>query len=161
MDFDATIVGAGPFGLSGATYLKDKGFGVGIFGEPMSFWENHMPAGMFLRSNWAASHISDPHHRLTLDHFKAESGREFALPTPLHHHVEYGKWFQQKAAPDLRRCQVTGVEKDGNGFKVTLSDGNVVTSRRVVVATGIAPFPPSAERVRWAAEVSRDALLQS
>jgi phytoene dehydrogenase-like protein len=38
MDFDATIIGAGPFGLSGAAYLKDKGLGVGIFGEPMSFW---------------------------------------------------------------------------------------------------------------------------
>ena len=34
MDFDATIVGAGPFGLSSATHLKAKGIGVGIFGDP-------------------------------------------------------------------------------------------------------------------------------
>jgi thioredoxin reductase len=34
MDFDATIVGAGPFGLSTAAYLKDKKLGVGIFGDP-------------------------------------------------------------------------------------------------------------------------------
>ncbi len=37
----------------------------------MSFWQDHMPAGMFLRSNWAASHIADPHKQLTLDHFKS------------------------------------------------------------------------------------------
>lgn len=141
MDFEVTIIGAGPFGLSGAAYLKNKGVSVGLFGEPMSFWQNHMPAGMFLRSDWAASHISDPHHKLTLDHFQAESGTQIAEPIPLQHHVEYGKWFQQKAAPDLRRCQVTSLEKEGNGFKSTLSDGETVRSRRVVVATGIAPFP--------------------
>ena len=76
LDFDATIVGAGPFGLSAAAYLKDKKLGVGIFGDPMNFWRNHMPAGMYLRSNWAASHISDPHGKLTLDHFKADTGTQ-------------------------------------------------------------------------------------
>jgi len=100
-----------------------------------------MPAGMFLRSNWAASHISDPHNKLTLDQFRAESGIQFKFPIPLQVFVQYGLWYQQKAAPDLCRCQVSGVEKDGNGFKVSLSDGQTLRSRRVVVATGIAPFP--------------------
>src|SRR5580765_7374378 len=67
-DADVSIVGAGPFGLSAATYLKNKGLGIAIFGDPMSFWRDHMPAGMYLRSNWPASHISDPHGKLTLDH---------------------------------------------------------------------------------------------
>jgi cation diffusion facilitator CzcD-associated flavoprotein CzcO len=88
MDFDATIVGAGPFGLSTAAYLKDKKLGVGIFGDPMNFWRNHMPAGMYLRSNWAASHISDPHGKLTLDHFKADTGTQFRQPIPLRNFVE-------------------------------------------------------------------------
>lgn len=141
MDFDAIIVGAGPFGLSGAAYLKDKGVGVGIFGDPMSFWRDHMPAGMYLRSNWAASHISDPHKKFTLDHFKADTGLEFQQPVPLERFVEYGQWYQQKALPDLVKCQVKGVEKNGNGFKATLEDGQVVKSKRVVIATGIAHFP--------------------
>jgi lysine/ornithine N-monooxygenase len=141
MDFDAVIVGAGPFGLSGAAYLKGRGLRVGIFGDPMSFWEKHMPAGMFLRSNWAASHISDPQTKLTLDHFMADTGRKFSYPIPLRQFVDYGNWFQQKAVPELDRRQVGGVEKNGDGFKVTLGDGAVVKSRRVVVATGIAPFP--------------------
>lgn len=141
MDFDVAIVGAGPFGLSGAAYLKDKGVGVCAFGDPMSFWQNHMPTGMFLRSNWAASHISDPHNKLTLDHFRADSGTRFTSPIPLRDFVSYGNWYQQKAVPDLHRCQVTGVERKGKGFKVTLNNGEVAKCRRVVVSTGIAPFP--------------------
>jgi FAD-dependent urate hydroxylase len=150
MDFDAIIVGAGPFGLSGAAYLKKKGLGVGIFGDPMSFWQNHMPAGMFLRSNWAASHISDPENKFTLDHFKADTGASFSQPIPLQNFVAYGNWYQQKIVPKLDRRQVSGVEKNGTGFKVTLSNGEIAKSRRVVVATGIAPFPwmpPEFERL--------------
>jgi thioredoxin reductase len=141
MDFDAAIVGAGPFGLSSAAYLKDKGLGVGIFGDPMSFWRDHMPVGMYLRSNWAASHIADPRGKLTLDHYKADTGREFKQPIPLRNFVEYGEWYQQRAVPELRKCQVSLIEKSENGFRITLSDGQVVKSRRVVVATGISPFP--------------------
>lgn len=141
MDFDVIIIGAGPYGLSSAAYLKHKGVGVGIFGDPMSFWENHMPCGMYLRSNWRASFIADPHGQLTLDRFRTETGLQFKQPIPLQHFVEYGKWFQDKVAPDLHRRQVASVEASANGFQVTLDDGEVIASRRVVVATGIAPFP--------------------
>src|SRR5208283_5033914 len=107
----------------------------------MSFWQSHMPAGMFLRSNWKASHISDPHDKLSLDHYQAESGARFEFPIPLQCFVAYGNWYAQRAVPDLHRYQVRGVEKNGTEFKVTLNDGQVLKSRRVVVATGIAPFP--------------------
>jgi len=148
MDFDATIVGAGPYGLSSAAYLKSQGFGVGVFGDPMSFWRDHMPAGMYLRSNWLASHISDPHRKLTLDHFRAETGQHFDYPIPLEKFVEYGQWYRQKAVPDSICCQVSSVEKNGNGFKVGLNDGQVVTSKRVIIATGIDPFPRMPEEFR-------------
>lgn len=141
MDFDVIFVGAGPYGLSGTAYLKNKGFGVGTFGDPMSFWRDHMPAGMYLRSNWLASDISDPRRRLTLDHFQAETGAQFQFPIPLERFVEYGQWYQKKAVPDLAPCQVKMVEKNGSGFKATLSDGQIVKSKRVIAATGIAPFP--------------------
>src|SRR5215475_8537656 len=140
-DTDVAIVGAGPFGLSTATYLKNKGVGVAIFGDPMSFWRDHMPAGMYLRSNWPASHISDPHNKLTLDHYKADAGVEFKQPVPLQNFVEYGQWYQQKAVPELKRCQVAGIENSNGHFKVTLADGAALTSKRVIIATGIAPFP--------------------
>jgi hypothetical protein len=55
--------------------------------------------------------------------------------------VEYGQWFQKKAVPDIVACQVKGIEKNESGFTAILSDGQVVKSKRVIVATGIAPFP--------------------
>jgi FAD-dependent urate hydroxylase len=141
MDVDVAIIGAGPFGLSSGSYLKNKGIGVGIFGDPMSFWRDHMPAGMYLRSNWPASHISDPGSKLTLDHFKADTGAAFDQPIPLQQFVQYGQWYQKKALPELQRTQVSNVEKNGSGFKVSLDNGSLLKARRVVVATGIAHFP--------------------
>jgi FAD-dependent urate hydroxylase len=141
MDFEVATVGAGPYGLSCAAFLRDKGVSVGVFGDPMSFWRTRMPAGMFLRSNWKGSHIADPHKRLTLDDFVADSGSKFAYPIPLDRFIAYGEWFQQRAVPDLHRCQVSSVEKNGRGFKVTLDTGDVVRAQRVLVATGIEPFP--------------------
>jgi thioredoxin reductase len=141
IDVDVAIVGAGPFGLSSGAYLKSKGIGVGVFGDPMSFWRDHMPAGMYLRSNWAASHISDPGSKLTLDHFKADTGANFGQPIPLQQFIAYGNWYQQKALPELQHTQVKRIEKNGTGFKVSLNDGSVFRSRRIVIATGIAHFP--------------------
>jgi lysine/ornithine N-monooxygenase len=141
MDFDVIFIGAGPYGLSGTAYLKDQGMGVGTFGDSMSFWRDHMPAGMYLRSNWEASHISDPRRRFTLDHFRADTGASFEAPVPLERFVEYGQWYQKKLVPDAVPCQVKEIERNGSGFKATLGDGQVVKSKRVVAATGIAPFP--------------------
>ena len=107
----------------------------------MSFWRDHMPAGMYLRSSWLASHISDPHRRLTLDHFRADTGAQFQSPVPLERFVEYGQWYQKRAVPDLVPCQVKTIEKNGSGFKAILSNGQIVKSKRVISATGIAPFP--------------------
>jgi len=53
------IIGAGPYGLAAAAHLRAAGIEHRIFGEPLSFWRRHMPAGMFLRSAWEASHIVD------------------------------------------------------------------------------------------------------
>ncbi len=66
-DCNVTIIGAGPYGLSAAAYLRAGGIETRVFGEPMAFWENQMPAGMCLRSYWAASHIADPKQELTFD----------------------------------------------------------------------------------------------
>jgi cation diffusion facilitator CzcD-associated flavoprotein CzcO len=49
------IIGAGPYGLAAAAHLRAVGVETCIFGKVMEFWENQMPAGMFLRSSWEAS----------------------------------------------------------------------------------------------------------
>jgi cation diffusion facilitator CzcD-associated flavoprotein CzcO len=138
---DVIILGAGPYGLTAANHLKQiKGLAVRIFGEPMSFWERNMPAGMYLRSNWTATQIADPEHALTLENYQMESGNYLQLPVPLDRFVQYGRWYQSKAVPDLDRRQIARIEFDPKGFRTTLSDGEAIISERVVVAAGIGPF---------------------
>ena len=99
-----------------------------------------MPAGMCLRSNWGASHIADPKQALTLDEYARQKGNHISKPIPLNRFVDYGRWYQSQAVPDLEKRQVRSIETDGGGFNVSMADGEEFTSRRVVVAGGISPF---------------------
>lgn len=137
---NVTVVGAGPYGLSAARYLRAAGIETRIFGTPMEFWANQMPAGMCLRSSWGASHIADPNRSLSLDAFRDSMGNHIGKPIPLERFVEYGLWYQSKAAPDLDTRQVKTLEHNGHGFRITLSDDSQFVSRRVVLAVGIAAF---------------------
>jgi len=138
---DVVILGAGPYGLAAATHLKNvKGLTVRIFGEPMSFWERNMPVGMFLRSNWTATQIADPHCALTLEAYGSESGSSVSQPVPLDRFVEYGHWYQQKGVSDLDRRKIVRVDRAPGGFRITLADGEELVSRRGVIAAGIGSF---------------------
>ena len=134
------IIGAGPYGLAAAAHLRAAGLDTRVFGDPMAFWRKQMPAGMLLRSGWEACFISDPTGALGLDRFKAERGLKFSYPVPLESFVDYGRWFQQKAVPDLDQRMVERLQPEGGAFRLLLEDGTIVRARRVVVATGIAPF---------------------
>ena len=140
--FGVAIIGAGPYGLSAAAHLRaGLDSSVRVFGEPMSFWDAHMPIGMFLRSPWVASNLSDPKGELSLDAFRADSGGQFGAPVPLEQFVAYGRWFQARAVPELDRRHVTRVESTSRSFRLTLDDSTQVAARRIVVAAGIAAFP--------------------
>jgi len=139
--WDVVVVGAGPYGLSAAAHLRTiPGLRTRIFGEAMSFWQQNMPAGMLLRSPWDATHIADPKGTLTLDAYVAARGNHMPAPIPLQRFVDYGRWFQKHAAPGLDTRKIAQVDRNGNGFLVKTEDGEIVRSRRVVVAAGIASF---------------------
>ena len=140
MDCNVAIVGAGPYGLSAAAYLKAAGIEPVVFGDPMSFWQNHMPAGMYLRSNFGASHIAHPKGEFSLGEYGRQTGDPIGRPIPLECFVNYGHWFQRSAVPDIDARFVRSVETAARGFKVVLSDGGVITARRIVIATGIGAF---------------------
>jgi len=138
---DVTILGAGPYGLSAAAHLRQvKGLDVRVFGEPMSFWDRNMPLGMILRSAWTATTIADPHHLLTLDAYKAASGNHLSAPVPLDRFIQYGQWYQRQAVPDLDLRKIARIESDPKGFRLTLADGEILYSHRVVIAAGIGSF---------------------
>src|SRR5215469_3277721 len=98
---DVAIVGAGPYGLSAAAHLKAaNGLDIRVFGEPMSFWDRHMPKSMLLRSPLPGSHLSDPRQDLTLQGYQASTGNAITSPLPLLRFIDYGRWFQSQAVPD-------------------------------------------------------------
>ena len=141
LDCNVTVIGAGPYGLSSTAYLRaQQVLETRVFGEPMAFWEKQMPAGMCLRSHPLASHIADPRQELTLDAYGRQSGNHIPKPVPLERFVDYGRWYQSRAVPDLDKRLVHSIEICSRGFKVVIADGEEFTSRRVVVAGGISPF---------------------
>ena len=138
---DAVIIGAGPYGLAAAAHLrKVKGLEVCVFGEPMVFWQQNMPKGMLLRSSWDATQIADPDGELTLEAFQKETGSSFSAPVPMQCFIQYGRWYQQSAVPNLDPRRVERVERNANGFIVALADGEILAARRVIIAVGIGPF---------------------
>jgi hypothetical protein len=137
---NVTIVGAGPYGLAAAAYLRAVGVETRIFGEPMEFWKEQMPVGMCLRLSWDASHIADPRQKLTFDDFCRHNGNHVSKPIPLDRFVDYGQWYQRVAVPEVERRKVVKIDLDDRGFNLTLADGESFLSRRVVLATGISTF---------------------
>jgi cation diffusion facilitator CzcD-associated flavoprotein CzcO len=138
---DVAIIGAGPYGLSAATYLQQlKGLDVRLFGEPMSFWERSMPEGMQLRSPWAGSHIADPGNRLTLDVYRRLTGNSrLEYPIPLKDFVKYGRWIHQRI-PYADTRKISRLDPCPRGYEITFEHGDTLQARRVVVAAGIQPF---------------------
>lgn len=136
---DAVIVGAGPYGLSAAAYLrKIEGLDLRVFGQPMCFWERCMPQDMLLRSHWNATHLAAPQQRLTLNEYVSDTGNPgLSEPIPNCEFIRYGRWFHDRAGVDADFRKVMRIEQNGARLRVSLEDGASVLSRRVIVATGI------------------------
>ena len=138
---DVVVVGAGPYGLSVAAHLQAvNGLRVRVFGEPMSFWERHMPSDMLLRSPWRGCHLSDPEHAFRFDSYKDRSRDPDLCPVPLKEFIAYGHWFRRSAVLEIDPRKIAAVETRLNRFRLTLEDGEPFESRQVIIATGIASF---------------------
>jgi len=138
--YDTTVViGAGPYGLSVAAHLRAQGEPVLIFGKPMEFWQK-MPPRMFLKSSWSALNISDPDGKYSLNNFSKSTGVPEQEPVPLRVFLDYGRWFQERAVPDIDETYVEYLNQEGEGFHLDLADGRSIKAKKVVVATGIASF---------------------
>jgi thioredoxin reductase len=148
-DCNIAIIGAGPYGLSIAAYLKGRGVDFRIFGNPMHTWLTQMPRGMQLKSEGFASFLYDPDAAFTLAHYCKERELPYAdvgLPVPLDTFASYGLEFQKRYVPSLENKQVISVRPCSAGFEIALDTGERVAARKLVVAVGISHFayvPPA------------------
>jgi thioredoxin reductase len=137
------IVGAGPYGLSIAAYLRAAGVGYRLLGQPMHSWAHCMPTGMMLRSEPFASSLWDPRRRYTYARFCAERGlfyEPIGLPPTLQRFLEYTTWFQQHAVGDVPGDMAVRINREARGFALELADGSTLFARKVVIATGQMAF---------------------
>jgi cation diffusion facilitator CzcD-associated flavoprotein CzcO len=140
---NVAIIGAGPNGLSLAAHLSDLQEGVRIFGKPMDTWQNHMPKRMFLKSDGFASDLVSTAGDASLADFCARSEilyDDFSIPVSLNTFVKYGIDFQRRFVPNLDERCVVEVDTIDGGFRIELDDGEIIRTRRVVMAVGITHF---------------------
>jgi hypothetical protein len=142
-DTDVVIVGAGPYGLSIAAHLRQRGVDHRIIGTPMHSWLAQMPKGMFLKSEGFASDLFDPERYFTLRRFCAEQGIDYAdvgVPVRLDTFCAYGLAFQKRLVPHLQNKALVTLGRCRDVFRLQLDDGETFTARRVVLALGVGHF---------------------
>jgi thioredoxin reductase len=140
---EVAIIGAGPYGLALAAYLRGLRVEHRIFGIPMESWRTKMPQGMLLKSHGFASNLYDPDDAYTLQRFCGWNGvpyDDYAIPVPLETFCDYGLAFQKVFVPDLDERRVAAVEREASGYLLRLDDGEDVRARKVVCAVGISHF---------------------
>jgi cation diffusion facilitator CzcD-associated flavoprotein CzcO len=137
------IIGAGPFGLAMAAYASYHHMDYLVVGHPMSFWHTHMPRGMYLRS--ACDWHLDPFNIHTIEaylhtqHLRPTDVEPLARDVYLH----YAQWFQQqKMIEPLAKSveQLDSSPATPHVFEATLTDGEIITARNVLLAVGFQFF---------------------
>lgn len=150
---DVAIIGAGPYGLSISAHLTNAGLNCRVFGQPMHTWKTGMPEGMVLKSEGFASNLWHPDNAFPLKEYCAEQAipyKDSGWPVPVEVFSSYGTAFQKRFMPALDERWVTRLDRDSDAFVLHLDDGETVTARRVIVATGIRNFhqiPPELDPI--------------
>jgi FAD-dependent urate hydroxylase len=139
IDIATAIVGAGPYGLSIAAYLKARGQRYELFGVPLESWREHMPDGMVLKSEPFASNLWDPGRRYTLERYCRAHGLDYQParePLSLAQFLGYAEWFRRSAVGESTNAKIRRIAPDGARFRLELEDGSERTATQVVIATG-------------------------
>lgn len=135
---ETVVVGAGPYGLSVAAHLRSAGMECRIIGTPMHFWNHHMPAGMFLKSEPFASCLSAPEAGTGFTDYRP--GWPLGRPIPVDTFTAYGEWFTSAVSLPVEPTLVADVSRTGDRFEVALETGEVVSAANVVLGIGMGSF---------------------
>jgi cation diffusion facilitator CzcD-associated flavoprotein CzcO len=135
---EVAIIGAGPYGLSVAAHLQDRGVAVRVFGPPMSFWRT-MPDTLNLKSFAFATNVSVPRPHFTFPEYCRAHGLPDLEPCTMQSFADYGLWVQKTLVPDVDPALVTRVAAVAGGFEVALGDRRL-EAKKVVVAIGLTGF---------------------
>lgn len=134
------IIGAGPFGLALAAYAQRMQIEHVVLGKPMSFWKEHMPRGMYLRSDCEWHY--DPFNEHTMLRYLAtkQLTPRDVDPLALDFYLGYAEWFQRQYNIAARPAWVERLQHDGHHFEATLANGERLAARNVVLALGFRYF---------------------
>jgi thioredoxin reductase len=108
----------------------------------MQFWQKIAEAGgeRYLKSYCFGTNLSTPTPGFSFADHNSPRGLETFEPCSMRNFTNYGQWFQQNNVPWVEPIDVLHVGKDGDGFVVTLVNGERCLADHVVVATGLAYF---------------------
>jgi lysine/ornithine N-monooxygenase len=136
------IIGAGPYGLSLAAHLAARNVEHRIFGRPMQFWSDIAKAGgeRYLKSFCFGTSISTPEPGYTFANYSEPRGLETFEPCSIGDFAAYGHWFQKRIVPWVEPVEIASVDRQTNGFAVTLADGERFIADGIVIATGLSGF---------------------
>jgi hypothetical protein len=140
--YDLVVVGAGPYGMSVAAHAAAAGMQLRVIGRPMASWRDHMPRGMFLKSEPWSSNLSDPFGDHTLAAYCASRNlaAEHGTPLPIGTFTDYGMWFAERAVPRIEEQTVTAVRPHTGGYRVETAQGQTILARTVALAVGMMEF---------------------
>ena len=140
---DILIIGAGPFGLSISAHLRGFGTEHRIVGRPMDTWKAHMPAGMQLRSEPYGSDLAAPQRGYDVATYCHDRNLDYVDrlgPLSGERFLQYADWYTDQLVPDVVDATVQDISLVDGGFRVTFADAEPITTRKVVVATGVLPY---------------------
>ena len=141
---DVLIIGAGPFGLSISTHLRNRGIEHTIVGRPLNTWRVHMPLGLFLKSEPHGSVIHAPVKGYDIASYCKLHGFDDYVdrvgPLSLERFLGYADWFAKELVPDIKDLTVTKITPRDGGFQVEFAEDAPMFARQVVVATGLMPY---------------------
>jgi len=131
------VIGAGPYGLSTAALARDHGIDSLVVGQPMSFWREHMPEGMFLRSGITWHLDAGGVHTLAAFVEERAIPDEELDPIPIATFLDYCEWFRRTKRVAVREELVTDLARSNGLFEATLAGGEHIAADAVVCAPGI------------------------